>query len=344
MQRIVLASRPQGAPTVDNFRLEEVPAASCGDGEVFCQVLWLSLDPYMRGRMDDVKSYAAPVALGDVMEGGTVARVIESKSTRFAVGDIVEGRLGWQTHGVAKDNEIRKLDPSLAPPQTALGVLGMPGFTAWIGFLEHGKPRAGETLVVSAATGAVGAVVGQLGRRAGLRVVGVAGGSEKCAYAVDALGFDACLNHREYTDTLSLSRALNEACPKGIDIYYENVGGKTLRAVLPRLNIGARIPVCGMISWYNGGTDDAGDAMLCNFSVPKLWRTILVNRITVRGFIITDHYARFGEFLEDVGPAVGAGEVVYRESVSSGIASAPEAFIRLLCGANFGKQLVHIAD
>ncbi|MEM6986448.1 MAG: NADP-dependent oxidoreductase, partial [Pseudomonadota bacterium] len=202
---------------------------------------------------------------------------------------------------------------------------------------------AGETLVVSAATGAVGAMVGQLGKRAGMHVVGVAGGDEKCDYAVNTLGFDACLNHRAFSDTQALSAAIKSACPKGVDVYYENVGGKTMRAVLPRLNVGARIPLCGMISWYSGAAGDAEDDMLANFSVPLLWRTVLVNRLSVRGFIITDHYARFGEFLRDAGPAVGAGEIVYRESVSEGLASAPEAFIGLLRGANFGKQLVRVA-
>ncbi|MEM9602130.1 MAG: NADP-dependent oxidoreductase [Pseudomonadota bacterium] len=344
MQRIVLASRPEGRPTPTDFRLEDAPAPTLEDGHVLCEVMWLSLDPYMRGRMDDAKSYADPVPLGGVMEGGTVARVIESRSSRFEAGDIVEGRLGWQTHGTASEQAIRKLDPALAPPQTALGVLGMPGFTAWIGLLEHGQPEPGQTLVVSAATGAVGALVGQLGKRAGLRVVGIAGGTDKCAYAVDTLGFDACVDHRALTDTRSLSEALKGACPDGVDIYYENVGGKSLRAVLPRLNVGARIPVCGMISWYNGRVGETGDPMLDSFSVPQLWRTVLVNRLSVRGFIITDHYARFGDFLRDVGPAVGSGDIVYRESVSEGLASAPEAFIGLLGGANFGKQLVRIAE
>lgn len=344
MQRIVLASRPQGAPTAENFRLESAPDPTLDDGEIVCEVMWLSLDPYMRGRMDDAKSYAEPVPLGGVMEGGTVARVVASNSSKFNVGDVVEGRLGWQTHGIADANSIRKLDLDLAPPQTALGVLGMPGFTAWIGLLEHGEPRAGETLVVSAATGAVGAMVGQLGKRAGLRVVGVAGGAAKCAYATETLGFDACLDHRAYADTRELSSALREVCPDGVDIYYENVGGKTLRAVLPRLNVGARIPLCGMISWYSGGDPaDAEDAMLSSFSVPQLWRTVLVNRLKVRGFIITDHYHRFGEFLKDVGPALKSGDIVYRESISNGIESAPEAFIGLLRGDNFGKQLVQVA-
>ncbi len=345
MQRVVLASRPQGEPSVDNFRLEQAEMPQPEDGQVLCEVLWLSLDPYMRGRMDDAASYAEPVPIGGVMEGGTVARVIESRSPRFAAGDIVEGRLGWQSHGVADANTVRKLDPDIAPVQTALGVLGMPGFTAWIGLIEHGRPTTGECLVVSAATGAVGSLVGQLGKRLGLRVVGVAGGAEKCAYATDTLGFDACLDHRAHPDARSLGKAIKAACPEGVDIYYENVGGKTLHAVIPNMNVAGRIPVCGMISWYNGATGfDATDDLSSALAVPRLWRSILVNRLSVRGFIITDHYARFGEFLRDVGPAVKNGEINYRESIADGLENAPDAFLELLRGGNFGKQLVRLTN
>lgn len=340
-QRIVLAARPQGEPKPSDFRLEETEIPAAGPGEVLVRVIWQSLDPYMRGRMDGGKSYANPVEIGEVMEAGCVGEVMESEDPSIAKGDIVVGRLGWQTHAVVPAGEVQKIDPTIAPISTAVGVLGMPGLTAYVGLLDHGRPKEGETLVVSAATGAVGSVVGQLGKIYGLRVVGVAGGAEKCAYAVDELGFDACIDHRSAADAKDLRAKLSAVCPDGVDIYFENVGGKTLQAVLPMMNVHGRIPICGMISWYSGGSpDDAPEPDL----FAKAWRTILVNRLSLRGFIIFDHYDRYPAFAKEVSGYIRDGRIRYRESVSEGLASAPEAFIGLLRGRNFGKQLVRISE
>ncbi len=341
-QRIALASRPQGTPTLDNFRLEEGPLPTPGDGEFLARVIWLSLDPYMRGRMDDSKSYAASVPIDGTMEGGTVAQVIVSNNPKFAVGDIIEDRFGWQTHAISDGSTARKLNPGLAPISTAVGVLGMPGITAYVGLNTHGRPQEGETLVVGAATGAVGSLVGQLAKAKGLRVVGVAGGSDKCQFAVNELGFDACIDYRAAGDASTLRKQLAGQCPKGVDIYFENVGGITLEAVVPLMNVGGRIPVCGMISYYNAGGLGASATDGPN-RLPLVWRTILVNRLSVRGFIITDHYDQFPQFLKDVGPLVKDGTIVYRESVAKGIAEAPQAFLDLLQGGNFGKQLVAVS-
>ncbi|MBX2855955.1 MAG: NADP-dependent oxidoreductase [Rhodobacteraceae bacterium] len=342
MRRIVLASRPSGAPALDNFRLETAPIPEPGGGEILVKVLWLSLDPYMRGRMDASKSYAAAVEVGGTMEGGAVAEVIRSNNPKFIIGDIVNAQFGWTTHAVHTGQGVRKIDPALAPISTAVGVLGMPGLTAYVGLLDHGRPQPGETLVVSAATGAVGSVVGQLGKIHGLRVVGVAGGAEKCAYAVEELGFDACLDHRAAPDAKALRAELAAACPGGVDIYYENVGGKTLEAVYPLINVGGRIPVCGMISWYNLGGLGMG-AVDGPDRLPKLWRTVLVNRLSVRGFIVTDHYDRFPAFLSEVPGHIRDGRLKYRETIAEGLDAAPEAFLALLKGGNFGKQLVRVA-
>lgn len=337
MHRIALASRPTGAPTADNFSLETGPIPSPTAGEVLVEVLWLSLDPYMRGRMDDAKSYAVPVPIGGTMEGGAVGRVLESKADGLAVGDIVSGRFGWCSHAVASAAELSKVDAGLAPISTALGVLGMPGLTAWHGFVQIGAPKKGETLVVGAATGAVGSLVGQLAKARGLRAVGVAGGAEKCRYAVEELGFDACIDHRAAPDAKTLRAQLKEACPNGIDIYFENVGGKTTEAVLPMMNVHGRVPICGMISYYSGaGMDAAQD----NF--PKAWRTILVNRLKMQGFIISDHWHEYAEFAAEVAPMLKDVSVIYRESIAEGLENAPEAFIQLLKGGNFGKQLVRV--
>ena len=342
MRRIVLAKRPEGAPTAENFRLETAPMPEPGPGEVLARVLYLSLDPYMRGRMDDAKSYAAAVAVGDTMEGGCVAEVEVSNDPGLEPGDIVMGMFGWASHGVAKAETLQKLDPSVAPISTALGVLGMPGLTGWVGLTEYGRPKAGETLVVSAATGAVGSMVGQLGKIHGLRVVGVAGGAEKCAYAVETLGLDACLDHRAAADAKALSEQLAEACPDGVDIYWENVGGKTLEAVIPLMNVGGRIPVCGMIAWYNRGVLGPG-AQPGEDRLPRLWRTILVKRLSVHGFIIFDHFHRYPEFAKEVGGYLRDGRITYRETVAEGLDSAPEAFMALLEGGNLGKQLVRVS-
>lgn len=345
MRRIVLAKRPEGAPVSEDFRLETVPMPDPGPGQVLVRVIYLSLDPYMRGRMDDVKSYAPGVAIDAPMGGGCVARVEASNAPGFAPGDIVTGMMGWASHWVADASELRKLDPGAAPISTALGVLGMPGLTGWVGLNEYGRPQAGETLVVSAATGAVGSMVGQLGRIYGLRVVGVAGGTEKCAHAVETLGLDACIDHRAAADAKALREELAKACPDGVDIYWENVGGKTLEAVVPLMNVGGRIPVCGMIAWYNGGAPggqpgaaEAGDLLR------KLWRTILVRRLSVNGFIIFDHFHRYPDFVTEVGAYLSDGRLTYREDVAEGLEAAPETFIAMLQGGNFGKQLVKVSE
>ncbi|WP_050930563.1 NADP-dependent oxidoreductase [Aestuariivita boseongensis] len=341
MQRITLASRPTGAPTPENFKLESGPIPEPGEGEVLVRVHYMSLDPYMRGRMDDGPSYAQPVPLGGTMEGGAVGEVLASNAKGFEPGDMVMGPLGWATHAVASGKMLQKLDPTIAPIQTALGVLGMPGFTGWYGLTELGRPQKGETLVVAAATGPVGSMVGQLARLAGLRTVGIAGGTDKCAMATDTFGFDACLDHRAYDSAGDLRAALKEVCPDGIDIYFENVGGKVLEAVMPLMNVGGRIPVCGMISWYNAGGLGAGAGGEKDL-LPRTWRMILVNRLSVNGFIISDHWDKLPSFLADVAPKVVSGEIAHIEDVAEGLAAAPEAFIGLLQGRNKGKQLVKL--
>ncbi len=335
-RRIVLAARPSGAPKPTDFRLDIADLPALKDGEFMVEVIWLTLDPYMRGRMDDAKSYAQPVPIGGVMEGQGVGRVLASNTSKYNEGDYVLGGFGWQSHAVSDGTATRKLDPKDAPLSTAVGVMGMPGLTAFVGLNDHGRPQKGETLVVSAASGAVGSLVGQLGKIYGLRVVGVAGGAEKCRYVVDELGFDACIDHRA-GDAKSLSAEIGQACPDGIDIYFENVGGKTLEAVIAHMNVASRIPVCGMIAWYSGAGEPEG-AM-----VKKLWRTILVNRIAVRGFIIFDHYDRLPDFTKEVGGYLRDGKIKYRESIAQGLENAPDAFMKLLEGGNFGKQLVQIA-
>jgi len=341
MQKIVLASRPDGAPVAENFRLETAAMPSPGPDEVLVKSHYMSLDPYMRGRMDDAKSYAAPVPVGGTMEAGAVGEVIASNSDRFAVGDHVFGMLGWATHGVAPARELRKLDKSL-PMTPALGVLGMPGFTGWYGLTQLGRPKAGETLVVAAATGPVGSMVGQVARLAGLRVVGIAGGAEKCRLATETFGFDACLDHRAHDDARSLRRALAEQCPDGVDIYFENVGGKVLEAVWPLLNTFARVPVCGMISWYNAGGLGAG-AQAEGLTAPGLWQSVLVKQMSVNGFIISNHYDLYSAFLADVAPKVMSGEIAYLEDIAEGLENAPQTFINMLQGGNTGKQIVKIA-
>ncbi len=334
-RRIVLAKRPVGSPSMDCFRLEEGPVPTAADGELLLQTLYLSLDPYMRGRMSDGPSYAEPVAVGGVMTGGTVSRVLESKATGFAAGDLVLGATGWQTHASVAAATMVKLNTGGAPASWALGVLGMPGLTAYVGLLDLGRPQAGETVVVASATGPVGATVGQIAKLKGCRAVGIAGGPEKCAYAVAALGFDACLDH--YSEDFPAQLAL--ACPQGIDVYFENVGGKVLQAVLPLLNQSARMPVCGLIAWYNlTGLPPGGD------HTPVLMRNILTKRLQVQGFIVSDHYHRLPDFLRDMAGWVASGQVKYREEVVLGLENAPNAFLGLLQGRNFGKVVVKVAD
>ncbi len=341
MHRVVLARRPKGEPVDADFRYEEAPMPTPGEGEILVRVTHMSLDPYMRGRMDDAKSYAKPVEIDHTMEGGAVGEVIASNHPKISVGDHVFGMFGWASHGVLPGNQVQKLNPAL-PTTTALGVLGMPGFTGWFGLMEYGKPKAGETLVVAAATGPVGSMVGQMAKQLGLRVIGIAGGADKCLLAKEKFGFDDCLDHREYADAKSLRTALAAVCPDGVDIYFENVAGKVLEAVLPLMNVGARIPLCGMIAWYNAGAlgaDMGGE----KDNLPKMWRTILVNRMHVHGFIISDHYHRYGEFLADAAPRVASGKIQYVEDVAQGLENAPAAFINLLKGGNFGKQIVKVA-
>lgn len=330
-RRIVLASRPVGEPTESDLRLETFAIPAPAAGEVLLRTLYLSLDPYMRGRMSDAKSYAAPVPVGGVMEGGTVSEVVASNNPAFAMGDIVLGRTGWQTHAVSDGASLRKVDPDLAPISTAVGVLGMPGMTAYAGLLEVGQPKAGETLVVAAASGAVGSVVGQIAKIKGLRTVGIAGGADKCRYVKNELGFDECLDHR----APDLPGRLAAACPNGIDVYFENVAGPVLDAVLPLLNNFARIPVCGTIAHYNDTAPPPGPDKL-----PAVWRMILTKRLRVQGLLVTDFAALHGDFLRDMGRWVKEGRVKYREDVVDGFENAPRAFIGLLRGENFGKLVV----
>ncbi|MGA7805014.1 NADP-dependent oxidoreductase [Bradyrhizobium sp.] len=331
-QRIVLASRPVGEPKASDFRIEEFSVPTPADGQVLLRTIWLSLDPYMRGRMSDGPSYATPVPIGGVMEAGTVSEVIASNNPNFAKGDIVLARAGWQTHALSDGKGLSRIDPKLAPVSTAIGVLGMPGMTAYTGLLDIGKPQPRETVVVAAASGAVGSAVGQIAKIKGARAIGIAGGRDKCAFVKQELGFDDCLDHREP----NLGARLREACPQGIDVYFENVGGAVFEAVFPLLNAFARIPVCGLIAHYNDTEAKA----------PKwadgLMRAVLTKRLTIRGFIVSDFAGRRDDFLRDMSTWVREGKVKYKEFVTEGLESAPEAFMGLLKGANFGKQLVRV--
>ncbi|MDV5356684.1 NADP-dependent oxidoreductase [Kosakonia sp. SMBL-WEM22] len=335
-RRWVLASRPHGAPTAENFRLEEDEVASPGEGQVLLRTVYLSLDPYMRGRMSDAPSYSPPVKIGEVMCGGTVSRVVKSQHPDFAEGDWVLAGSGWQDYDIASGDDLVKLDSNIPHPSWALGILGMPGFTAYMGLLDIGQPKEGETLVVAAATGPVGATVGQIGKIKGCRVVGVAGGSEKCRHAVEVLGFDECIDHHadDFSDQLA------KACPQGIDIYYENVGGKVFDAVLPLLNTSARIPLCGLVSGYNATDLPEGPDR-----VPLLMATILKKRIRLQGFIIMQDYGhRLHEFQQEMASWLKQDRIHYREQVTEGLEQAPEAFIGLLEGKNFGKVVVKISS
>jgi NADPH-dependent curcumin reductase CurA len=334
-RRVVLAGRPQGKPTSDSFRLEQTPVPEPRPGEVLLRTLWLSLDPYMRGRMSDGPSYAAPVAVGAVMVGGTVARVERSLNPAYQAGDLVLAMSGWQEFAVSNGTDLVKLPADLPHPSHALGVLGMPGITAYVGLVDYGKPQPGETVVVAAATGAVGSVVGQIGKIKGCRVVGIAGGTAKCDWAVKELGLDACVDHR----SAAFEAELAAACPKGIDVYFENVGGRVLRAVIPLLNAHSRMPVCGLISLYNDTAKPTdGESALA------FMRTVLIKRITIRGFIVSDSLAqRSSEALAAIGGWMREGRIRYREDVVHGLPAAPAAFIGLLDGRNFGKLVVDIA-
>jgi NADPH-dependent curcumin reductase len=333
-RRILLASRPAGEPSEADFTFSEGTLEDPQPGQMLLRTLWLSLDPYMRGRMSDRKSYASPVGIGDVMVGGTVSEVVTSRLEGFTPGDIVEGRTGWQEYALSDGIGMRKVDPALGPISTALGVLGMPGMTAYFGLFNIGQPKPGETVVVSAAAGAVGAIVGQLAKIKGCRVIGIAGAPEKCAYVVDELGFDECVSHREP----DLAQRLEKACPNGIDVYFENVGGKVFEAVLPLLNDFARIPVCGLIAHYNDTELPDGPNQ-----VPLLMRAILTHRLTVRGFIRGDFLDQQASFFEDMSRWIKEKRIKYREDIVEGLENAPKAFQKLFRGENFGKLLVRVA-
>jgi NADPH-dependent curcumin reductase CurA len=335
VKQIVLASRPKGPPTAENFRLETVPMPALPTGGLLLRVLYLSLDPYMRGRMDDAKSYAKPVGVGEVMSGESVCEVTASDRPGYAVGDIALAHTGWRTHAAWSGPALRKLDPKLAPITTGLGVLGMPGFTAYSGLYVIGKPKAGETVVVAAASGPVGALVGQLAKMVGARAVGIAGGAEKCRYLIEELRFDAAIDHK----AADFPEKLAAACPKGIDVYFENVGGAVWQAVLPLLNTYARVPVCGLIAQYSATGQSAGPNLL-----PATMRAVLTRSLTLRGFINTEFVAEYyADFLKTVSAGLADGRIRYREDITEGLENAPAAFMGLLQGKNFGKALVHVA-
>jgi NADPH-dependent curcumin reductase CurA len=327
-RQIRLKARPDGMPTPALFEATETPVPEIADGEVLRRTLYLSLDPYMRGRMSDAPSYAAPVELGAVMCGHTVSEVVASRHPRFREGDIVAGYDGWQTYAASNGKDLRAIDASQVPITAAIGVLGMPGLTAYVGLLDIGQPKSGETVVVSAASGAVGSVVGQLAKVRGCRAVGVAGSPEKCRYVVDELGFDACVNYKDE----EFPAALAAACPARVDVYFDNVAGAVLKAVLRILNRGARIPLCGLISEYNATSKPPG---------PNL-RPLLVHRAMIKGFLVGDHYDRFPAFLQECTPLVASGRLKYREHIVDGLDAAPAALIGLFEGRNFGKLIVRV--
>ena len=333
-KQILLVSRPQGEPTTDNFRLVETQLPPLADGQVLVRHHYLSLDPYMRGRMNESKSYAEPQPLDKVMIGGTVGEVVESRHPKYRAGDKVVGIGGWQQYAMVDANQpgaLRTVDTTHVPASAYLGAVGMPGVTAWYGLNKICQPKAGETVVVSAASGAVGGVVGQLAKAQGCRAVGIAGGPDKCRYVVEELGFDACLDYKLHHDLKSLSTALKDACPDGIDGYFENVGGTILDAVMLRMNAHGRMALCGMISGYNGQP--------IPMQYPQL---ILQSRLTLQGFIVSEHMDAWPAALKELGTMVATGKLKYRESIAHGIESAPEAFLGLLKGKNFGKQLVKL--
>lgn len=331
-----LAERPKGEPNEDTLKLVESPVPQVGDGQMLLRTEFLSLDPYMRGRMSDAPSYAAPVEVGGVMVGGTVAKVVTSDVDGFEPGDFVLSFNGWQDYALSDGKGVTNLGKSPAHPSWALGIMGMPGFTAWAGLTQIGAPKKGETIAVAAATGPVGATVGQIGKLLGCRVVGIAGGPEKCAYAVDELGFDACIDHKAD----DFKEQLKKAAPDGIDVYFENVGGKVLDAVLPLLNDHARMPVCGMVSQYNATKLPDGPDRL-----GWLMGLILRKKIKVQGFIIFDSFGHlYPEFAREMGGWIESGKIKYREEVIDGLESAPEAFIGLLKGENFGKRVIRVGN
>jgi NADPH-dependent curcumin reductase len=334
-KQILLDNRPEGEAKASNFKLVTTDTPALQDGEVLVRHHFLSLDPYMRGRMNDAKSYAAPQELGKVMQGGTVGEVVESRSPKFAVGDKVVGMGGWQEYAVVAADQpgaLRKVDTTHVPLSHYLGAVGMPGVTAWYGLNRIIEPKAGQTVVVSAASGAVGSALGALAKARGCRAVGIAGGPDKCRYVTEELGFDACVDYKQHADAQSLSRALKEACPQGIDGYFENVGGMVMDAVMLRMNAFGRIALCGMIAGYDGKP--------IPMAYPQL---ILTNRLLVQGFIVSEHMDVWPQALQELGTLVGTGKLRPRESVAQGLEAAPEAFLGMLKGRNFGKQLVKLA-
>ena len=334
-RQIILVKRPSGKPQPADFSLVDASVPVPEEGQVLCKTIYLSLDPYMRGRMNDSKSYADPVKINEVMTGGTVGQVLKSRSTNFQQGDIVYGYGGWQDYWASEGKALRKIDPELAPISTATGVLGMPGVTAYTGFLNIGQPKKGETVVVAAASGAVGSVVGQIALIKGARAVGIAGSEEKCKFVTEEFGFDACVNH----NSPDFAEALKNACPDGIDVYFENVSGKVFETVMPLLNDFARIPVCGLIALYNATELPPGPNL-----TPLLMRDILVKRLTFRGFIVWDFAAQEKEALTELAKWIKEGKLHYREDIVDGLENAPEAFMGLLEGKNFGKLVVQVSD
>lgn len=333
-RRIVLHARPHGTPKLSDFRLEQPSISEPAQGQVLLRTIYLSLDPYMRGRMNEGPSYVPPIGLGEVMAGGTVSRVEASHHASFKVGDVVSSASGWQEYALSDGRDIHLIDSRISQPSLTLSALGMPGFTAYHGLLNVGQPKAGETVVVASATGAVGSAVGQIAKLKGARAVGIAGGDDKCRYAVETLGFDACIDHR----AADFAEQLAAVTPKGIDVYFENVGGAVFDAVLPRLNIGARVPVCGLIAYYNDTQLPTGPNR-----APLLMRQILVRRLRVEGFIIMDHYAAgFTNFMRDMSHWVAEGKVTVREAFVDGLEQAPQALIDLLDGKHFGKLIVRV--
>ncbi len=333
-RQIHLDNRPTGEAVASNFKIVVTETPALQDGQVLVHHHFLSLDPYMRGRMNDSKSYAVPQPLGQTMQGGTVGEVVESRNPRYIVGDKVVGMGGWQEYSVVDATQpgaLRKVETTHVPLSAYLGAVGMPGVTAWYGLVKICEPKAGETMVVSAATGAVGSAFAALSKARGCRTIGIAGGPEKCKYAIEELGFDACIDYKLHKDAASLSKALKDACPNGIDGYFENVGGMVLDAVLPRMNAFGRIAVCGMIAGYDGQP--------LPLSNPAL---ILTQRLKVQGFIVSEHMEVWPEALKELGTLVATGKLRARESIAQGIESAPEAFLGLLKGKNFGKQLVKL--
>ncbi|MBX6353202.1 MAG: NADP-dependent oxidoreductase [Thermoflavifilum sp.] len=331
-RRILLVRRPHGMPMADDFAIVEGPVPEPAEGEMLIRTLYLSVDPYMRGRMNDARSYVPPFALNEVVEGGVIGQVVASRHTAYRAGDIVVGTLGWADYNLSDGRGLRRLDPSAAPITAALGVLGMPGLTAYVGTLDIGRVQTGETFVVSAAAGAVGSVAGQIAKIHGCRVVGIAGSDEKCRWVTEELGFDAAVNYRAAG---SLVAALREACPNGVDVYFDNVGGDVTDAVLPLLNDFARIALCGQIALYNLEKPDMG---------PRNWSYLLIHRATLQGFIVRDHAHRAGQAYADLARWIQEGRIRWREHIVEGLENTIDAFLGLFRGDNIGKQLVKVAD